>query len=526
MRSRWLVAAAVPLALYCVGCSTTRLSSLAWKNSDRPAASRSKSESKPSPEEDTVRVTHEPDREDDGRGRATLTSGEEPASSPDERPVLADSADPMSPTQSIDLMTALWLTSGVNPQVAFAQARIEESLAQLERAETLWLPSIRGGVNYNHHEGNIQDVVGNVINTSRGSYYTGIGANAVGAGSPLIPGLLAQFHLTDAVFQPRIARQTMCARKSGAQAATNDMLLQTAIAYVNLLRSAQEQAVVLDIETKAQELERVTGEFARTGEGLKSDHDRARTELALRTNDVHRAEEAVAVASARLAEQIRWDSSRQLTPLEPQLTPIELVSVELQPQELVALALTQRPEVAESRHLVGEAIERLQRERYAPLIPSVLLAMSYGGLGGGLGSNLINFNDRFDADAVAYWEVRQLGFGEHAARHEARSRIQQSQQRELAQLDRVAREVVEARAQVASRSKQIATSRTAVAAAEESFRDNWERIENGQGLPIEVLQSLQALALARKEYVRVVADYNTAQFTLHRSLGWPIQNNP
>jgi outer membrane protein TolC len=90
-------------------------------------------------------------------------------------------------------------------------------------------------------------------------------------------------------------------------------------------------------------------------------------------------------------------------------------------------------------------------------------------------------------------------------------------------LDRVAREVVEAHAQVSSRSKQIATSQTAVVAAEESFNDNWERIQNGQGLPIEVLQSLQALSLARREYVRVIADYNTAQFTLHRSLGWPIQ---
>ena len=54
--------------------------------------------------------------------------------------------DPIASTQSIDLTTALLLTSGENPQVGFAQARIEESLAQLERAEVLWLPSIRGGV--------------------------------------------------------------------------------------------------------------------------------------------------------------------------------------------------------------------------------------------------------------------------------------------------------------------------------------------------------------------------------------------
>lgn len=425
--------------------------------------------------------------------------------------------------QSIDLTTALLLTSGGNPQVGFAHARIEEAQAQVQKAGVLWLPSIRMGVNYNQHEGNIQDVAGNIINTTRGSFFTGLGANAVGAGSPTIPGLLAQFHLADAVFQPRIAQQTASARTAGAQAATNDALLQSALAYLTLLRSAQELAVAIDIEQKAKELERVTGEFAHTGQGLTSDHDRARTELALRINDVRRAEETVGVSSARLAEQIRWDSSRRLVPLENQLLPIELVQKNERPQDLVAMALTQRPEVSESRHLVCEAVERLQRERYAPLIPSLLLGLSYGGLGGGLGGNLTNFNSRVDADAIAYWEIRQLGLGDQAARREADSRIQQSKFREIALLDRVAREVVEANLQVNSRAQQISTGQVAVQAAEESFSHNWERIQNGQGLPVEVLQSIQALANARREYVRIVFDYNSAQFTLHRSLGWPIQ---
>ncbi len=430
----------------------------------------------------------------------------------------------MNDTQPIDLTTALLLTGGESPQIAFARARIEESLVQIDRADVLWLPSLRAGVNYNKHEGRIQDVAGTVIETSRGSLYTGLGANAVGAGSPAVPGVMAQFHLTDAVFQPRIARQTNCARQWAAQAVTNDALLQTATAYVNLMRAAQELAVALEIEQHARELERVTGEFARTGQGLPADHDRLRTELALRTIEVRRAEEAVAVASARLAEQVRWDSSRQLIPMETQLAPIEMVLADTPAQGLVAMALAQRPEISESRYLVGEAIERLQRERYAPLIPSVLLGVSYGGLGGGLGSDITNFGDRLDADAVAFWEVRQFGLGEQASRREANARIHQARSREIQMLDRVAREVVEARAQVVSRAQQISTAREAVAAAKDSFERNTTRIQNGQGLPIEVLQSIQALATAQREYARVIADYNTAQFSLHRAVGWPIQS--
>jgi outer membrane protein TolC len=86
----------------------------------------------------------------------------------------------------------------------------------------------------------------------------------------------------------------------------------------------------------------------------------------------------------------------------------------------------------------------------------------------------------------------------------------------------VAREVVEAHAQVSARRRQIATAETAIQAAGNSYRRNVERIRNAQGLPIEVLQSIQALDQSRREYLRAVVDYNTAQFRLHRALGWPV----
>ena len=425
-------------------------------------------------------------------------------------------------TQYIDLTTALMLTTGKNPQIAFARARIEESLAQIDRANALKLPSIRAGINYNKHEGRIQDVAGTVIETSRGSFYSGLGANAVGAGSPAVPGIVSQFHFADAIFQPRIAQRTACARQAGAEAKTNDLLLETAIAYTELLRSEQDQAITKDIVERAEKLSITTEKFAKAGQGLESDYDRANTELSLRKSEWIRTEEIAAVASSRLAELVRWDRGTRLVPSEAQLIPIELWDKNASVRELVSQALCKRPELAESRHLVGEAVERLNRERNAPLVPSILLAASYGGLGGGLGSNLSNYGDRFDADAVAYWEIRQLGVGEKAICREAKSRIAQARMQEISQLDRIAREVTDSHAQVTARARQIKIVEEAIATAEKSFTKNWARIQNGQGLPIEVLQSIQALATAQREYVRIVADFNIAQFTLQRSLGWPV----
>ncbi|MEZ6064787.1 MAG: hypothetical protein R3B90_03550 [Planctomycetaceae bacterium] len=71
----------------------------------------------------------------------------------------------------------------------------------------------------------------------------------------------------------------------------------------------------------------------------------------------------------------------------------------------------------------------------------------------------------------------------------------------------------------------ISGDRAAIAAAEASYSRNVERIRQGQGLPIEVLQSIQALATARREYLTAVMDFNESQFRLQRALGWPVQAN-
>jgi outer membrane protein TolC len=100
-----------------------------------------------------------------------------------------------------------------------------------------------------------------------------------------------------------------------------------------------------------------------------------------------------------------------------------------------------------------------------------------------------------------------------------RSRVQQARWREVSMLDQIAREVVEAHAQVQSRQQQLQIAQDAVKVARSSYDKNLDRIQNAEGLPLEVLQSLQALAQAQREYLRVVTDHNNAQFSLQRALG-------
>jgi outer membrane protein TolC len=423
----------------------------------------------------------------------------------------------------IDFATALAIAAGDNPQVAYSRQRINEAFAQMQAAEVLWVPSLRAGMNYNKHEGTIQDVAGNIIETSRGSVYSGLGAQAVGAGSPAVPGVVMNFHTKDAIYQPRITQQLLAATRQANRATTNDILLQTALAYNDLLEAYESAAVADDTLANIQRLADVTADYARAGQGLPSDADRAQAELATRRVESERSVENVQVASVRLARLLSQDPTVHLLPQEAAIAPIDLAPMQCSLQDLVATSLSNRPELAESRFLVGAAVDRLRRERNAPLIPSVLLGLSYGGNGGGLGDDISNYGDRMDFDAVAYWEVRNLGYGEQAARNQARAAVEQARWKQVQVMDQVASDVAEAYAQVVSRREQIELARTGIAAARESYRLNSERTQEGVGLPIEALQAIQALDAAQRQYVRSVADYNRAQFRLQRALGWPVQ---
>lgn len=93
-------------------------------------------------------------------------------------------------------------------------------------------------------------------------------------------------------------------------------------------------------------------------------------------------------------------------------------------------------------------------------------------------------------------------------------------------MDQVVREIGEAHSQVVHRAQQIEVTRQAIESARNSYERNLSRIRDGQGLPLEVLQSVQALENAHRAYLVAVMDYNEAQFRLQWALGWPVTAPP
>lgn len=424
----------------------------------------------------------------------------------------------------LNLPSALAMIDRKHPAVGFAQWRVQEAYAQLDRAKALWLPSLGAGFSFHRHDGQLQASDSAILDVNRNSFQYGLGSGAVGAGTTPRPGLMAQFHLADAVFLPEVAEKTAWARGHAARGVVNEQLLAAALAYTNLLDAHQDLRIMQESLERTAQLSKLTLDFAEAGEGLQADADRLQTESFLVENRLIAAEERIVTASARLAETLSLEAGCQINPLDVVAVPLEMVLVESDTPSLIGTGLTHRPELKESQALVAAACEAHRRERYAPFVPSVLLGFSTSGFGGGQGSDLNNIDGRYDFDALMSWELRNLGFGEAAARRETAARVQQAKYEKIRVMDRVAREISESHSQVVFRRQQIQLTERAITSAEDSYQRNLERIRDGQGLPIEVLQSIQALESAQRSYLRSVVDYNNAQFRLQQAMGWPVES--
>jgi outer membrane protein TolC len=425
-----------------------------------------------------------------------------------------------TPGMKIDLGGALAIVSGRNPRVAFAQAQVQEAFARLLGADVLWLPNIRAGASYNRHDGGLQQSDSSVKPVDRDTLELGPGLGAVGTGTPPVAGISTRINVGDAIFAPKVLRNELDARQAGFTATLNDTLLATALAYLDLLDAYQQRAIAAETVGNAAEMARLTAIFLKAGQGTKADAERAKTELGIRRNELERTKEAIRIASARLMELLSLNTLVAPEPQEPTIVPIALVPLEIPLPDLVAGALSNRPELAESRYLVNAAVKALRQQQFAPLIPSLLLGVSDSEFGGGM-NHIPNTMNRFDFDAIIYWELRNLGFGEVAARKQMTARLRQAKLHEVQVMDQVAREVAEDLARVQTKFQQIGISEEAVKSAKQSYELNFERMKGLLGQPLELLQSIQALDQARHEYLRAVSDFDRAQFRLYRDLGWP-----
>ena len=126
--------------------------------------------------------------------------------------------------------------------------------------------------------------------------------------------------------------------------------------------------------------------IAKVKQGRQSDADRAKTEFDNRRIDHIEAEAKIKTVSARLAELLNIDPTIRLHPAEERLVPFAVVPDPIPLPELLAIAMMQRPELAERRVAIRQAFLELSAAKVLPFSPNVIIGLSGGVFGGGSNS--------------------------------------------------------------------------------------------------------------------------------------------
>jgi outer membrane protein TolC len=447
---------------------------------------------------------------------------------------LPPAPDPGLRPLPINLPTALQLANVNAVDVAAAAERVRVAAAQLDQARVLWLPTVTVGADYARHDGRIQDIAGNLIDTSRSNFMVGAGT---GIGSAAV------LSVTDALFAPLVARQTLRGRQADAQAAANDTLVAVSDAYFNVQQARGDLAGAADAVRRTEELVRRIGLLA-GGLVPPLEATRAEAELARRQQAELLARERWRTAGAELVRILRLDAAAQVEPIEPPQLRVNLVDVGRPLDDLIVLGLSNRPELASRQAQVQATLAALRQERLRPLVPSVLLrgwstpvtgTLAVGAFGGGRNGHVGDFAARGDIDVQLLWQFDNLGLGNRgrARQREAESRLAVIDLFRVQ--DRIAAEVATYHTQADLAARRVGLAERGVQLALDSAEKNLTGLSQTRRAgelvvlivrPQEAVAAVQALAQAYADYYGAVADANRAQFRLYRAIGQPAQCVP
>jgi outer membrane protein TolC len=428
---------------------------------------------------------------------------------------------------AINLATALRLADARPLVIRAAEATVISEIGRLQRAKSLWLPTITTGFAYTHHDGGIQSTTTAVFaRNSRNEILLGAGGRV-------------SFAFSEAIYAPLVAQQIVAARQLDVQSARNDALLEVAEAYFQVQEARGRVSGLQDIIEKARLLvDRIDKLAAGLAPSIES--ERARTTLAEFELALADARREWRQSSARLNQVLRLNPSAVVEPLEPPQLQVTLIAATQSVDDLIPIALTSRPELGSHQAIVQATLAAMKRERMRPLIPSLLLegvAVPGLGLAGGLyaagvGGSINHIAARGDLNLQLVWEFENLGYGNRGRQTVARG----DRMRAIIELfrvqDLVAAEVTRAHADMEATATQISKAEAAFVAATRLFDGNFkglgETVRLGETLqlvsrPQEVVSAIQQLERSYTRYFAAVNGYNRAQFRLYRSMGYPSQ---
>ena len=431
----------------------------------------------------------------------------------------------------INLATALRLSDARPLIVAAAQASVWEAEAELTRAKVLWLPTLNIGFDYIRHDGGGPDFNKGIL--------TAVSTNFFYAGAGLTGPLFGTIYTTDAVYQPLVARQVLNSRHFDVQTSKNDALFRTAEAYFLVHQYRGKYSGTLYCVKRGRELVERIATMSRDLVPVV-EVDRARNMLADLEQRAVSARQDWRVQSANLTQVLRLDPRAVVEPLEHDHLQITLIDPSRTLEDLMAVAMANRPEVSSRQALVKAAEAAIRREKGRMVLPNIILngfqtpfeQLQAGIFGFGPNSSMNQWVGRDDFSIQPLWQLTSMGIGNLAMIKGQRAQQSQAIIALFKAQDTVVADVTRALADVQSAAARVAFADRALRSGIITVNGNFEGLKEisrfGDVLvlinrPQEAVYALQLLNLAFEEYFTTVAEYNRSQFELFHALGYPAR---
>jgi len=453
----------------------------------------------------------------------------------------------------IDLATALRLAGTNNLDISQAREVVNIAGLQLDKAKLLVLPTLNMGSTYTEHEGRIAKTEGNIIVANKDALFVGLG-----------PSLNLSF--ADAIFAPLVARQVSAATQAGLRRVQNDTLLAVAETYFTVLRARRKIArvdVTLEyltsdkaspIRAGSKGLLPVVETINKAGaaEALKSEVDRVQIEVLRRQEERTAAVQEFQVAVAELARLLRLRPDLQLWSMVDFRAPLDIPGpwYDMALDELVMLAMNNRPELAENQALVLAAGERVRAAQFRPWLPNLVMNYSWGDFGGGPNQNpnkvvagksvaqpgfgpsgeIHHMGTRSDFDAGLLWRFQSLGFGNLVELREQQTLARQANIRQIQIQEQIITQIVQVDELIKGWKGRVAITQSALFDRDgkpngpvfDAIRLNFQRVrEVEKTRPLEVLDAIRSLSDMLESYGQDITDYDRSRFRLMIIMGLP-----
>lgn len=404
---------------------------------------------------------------------------------------------------AIDLQTAVRVAAAERVEVERARLRVEAAAGEYEGRAGALFPVLTPALVYESVDGKVRAIDGPLLAADFTS---------------LAPSALLRWALNPgkAVYDLIAARRRLEASEHDERHARQEAVRCAASQYYDLVLAAARLGAAERALRESQESLRLTESRLRAGTGLGADRLLAEGALARRQQEVVRELDGLYRASIALALTLRLDPAVTLVPSAAEVPQLTLVDEARSLDELLALAVQWREDLASLRSLIEAAEAGSDAQGWQALGPQVDLGYQYGKISADTPGASFPLSEQERALAAISWNLSLATPGQLRAAAAGEATVALDAQR---QFELVRAQVVRARQASASNAQLIPLARRELDGAEEHLKLARAGLRTGTALALEVLQAEEGVSRARLSLAEAVVRYNAAQVDLLASLG-------